>query len=443
MKKTGKTLLAMLLILAVVLPLAAMIASAAPAEDYGIDEDGYVVYEIGAEDIDTATGKVTLDGSRIANAIRAKQWETPEKVGSNWMPGELQYGKLKIVNNTSYTLTIDGYNVYVPSYGTNLPVLEPSEAGTLHEGLNYSASAVVAGVKGADGNEIPVGLTPFRTANAAIKALYGKTAITLEDLVKVEETLLAKHGQQVKNSQKVLSTLPDTVTTYSQFICWYYGVNSLNELNIKQKYQIFDGNAFYVTGLGDSSILQNEQARRYAFTENGGKLYLLHEFDAEMIALGYNFFISDLYAFCFDSSICDKLTDSNMAPYTFAQYLNADSAARQQTDALLVGVSLASGETLTFDSLQVKLNGPYMGNAYSNREVPGMLSFDFSFEVEGYEPPSEDIPDEEVPLAPPTEDIPDESVPLTGEMNPALAFAALTVLSGTALAVAARRRKRK
>ncbi len=378
MKKTCAAFLVLLLTLAM-LPFS--VFAAVPDNEYGIDEEGYVVYEIGLEDIDPATGTIHLDGTRIANALRSKQWAGEGKVNSNWMPGEWQYGMLKLVNTLPYAITISDYRVYIPSYGTNLPLMEATAAGEIRTELFYGNYTSCIGAKGVDGNEIPIGLTPFRTANVAIRVLYEKTGsqITLEDLIRVEETLAQKQGVAIKNAAGQELALPDSVTTYADYICWYYGVDDLNDLTGSQKSKIFDGNSFYVSKLGEESILQDERARRFACSENGGSIYLYHETDKDMVELGYNFFLSDLFAFSYDTSIQDLKTGS-MADYTLANYLDGDSVARTATDAFLLNKTLEPGDSVSFDSLQLKISGPLMGNAYSNREVPNMLTFDLILE---------------------------------------------------------------
>ena len=329
-------------------------------------EDDYVVYHIN-EDCVKSDGTIHIDGNKISQALLEKAWS--KKPGENWVPGETSVGKLKFINDLPYDIEIKDYTVKVPSY-ENVEPIGPSQ--TLRTELPYTGSTGT-GATGKDGNVIPIGLNCFRCPNEAVTALYGKraTQITLEDLMHLENKLEEVYGQKM---------------TYAQYLCLYYKVNSLDELTARQKSKILDGGNFYVTLLGNPSILQEEATLTYACSENNGRLYIVHEFDKDVIELGYNYYFDSLMTFSFDNSL-QQLNDKTSFDYAVMNYLDDSSVARQQLDQFLIGKTIKKGETITFDSLQYHISGPLMGNAYANREVPSFLDFDFQFEplaIQGY-----------------------------------------------------------
>ena len=324
---------------------------------YDMDADGFVVYTVTEKDINPHTGLIELDGSKIAGALRSRQWSGK----SNWMPGQTETGKIKIVNQTPYTLKLADWNCSVGNVyeaGNIVAPVSPLRNELVYEGTTGS------GAKGRDGQLIPIGLTPFRGANAAICALYGKnaSAITFEDLIQVEQTIRQKFADSTN------------ITTYAQYLCQYYGVDTLAQLTPRQKSAVLDPSSFFVRKLGDVSILQDERAQRFGYYD--GSVYVYHETDREVVELGYNFYFENLYAFSFST----PLTDSNMTDYTLYAYMDKTSKAYQQADALLKQINLAPGEAYTIDTLNYHVSGPLMGNAYSNRGVPGFLEFDLVLE---------------------------------------------------------------
>ena len=418
MKNTLKKLLVSVLSLSLLVGTAAVTAFAEEPYTNGINADGYYVYYITEKDLDPDTEIISIDTGEISDAITERKFSG----STSWMPGSSEKAKVKLVNTLGYEIELTDWEAYTPK--------TDAVAGD-HE------TTTGTGAIGADGNVIPLGLNPIRTGNKAVCDLYGYNSIakvTLMDLLLLEDKIQEVYGAQ-------------GITTYTQYICYYYGVDSLSELTSQQVSEVFNGQTWVKLGNMDG-YTGNEPIFEYAYQKSNTEYWCL-ETDKELVELGYNYFYLDmLVGFTFDDTVSqlDPSSSTGLVGYGLSYYFDQSSKAWQEANDLLSSIILgptgSETDTFVFDNMVFCLSGPLMGNSYQNREVPLFIGFTLKMEQ------VEEIPDDDPPLVGPTdpeEEIPDEEVPLappaTGDNTMAIVMGSVLIAAAAGAVLVRRRAK--
>lgn len=232
------------------------------------DSDGYFVYTITRDQMDV-NGKITVDCDPLAEYM-----ETAMRSYQNFSSCKF---KVKFVNETGTAIAYQDYNFdtvnWLPVGATYTPSADPAMLDTDDGADDYSAgygwgeawqkiypmlseenvAEATLNVEGFDGNDIRLSLSPLRCINPAIISYFESNSgygtltgdsttssasyITLLQMNAFPE--LIKQAFTFRNYQgEEISLDADSSRTYADFLCAFYGVSSLDQLTVAQKYNV-------------------------------------------------------------------------------------------------------------------------------------------------------------------------------------------------------------
>ena len=402
------------------------------------DTDGYFNYTITSDQID-ADGKITVDCDLLAEYMEAQMQE-----GLNWSPRNF---KVKFVNETGTALYYQDYEFdtvnWIPVGKTYTPSDTPSMENQFGFGWGDVWQQVypfVAGqtetagsldVKGFDGNNIRLAISPLRCINPAVISYFdsnpGKTEnltdktsvstagyITLKQMNALPE--LIKKAFTFKNWEgNEINLEADANRTYADFICAFYGVNSLNDLTIAQKYNVlgtggkgspslqgskYKGQSAITTYYSivapmtnryiPSSDLGNDTLN-YFKTWGFGKVsdedgydykpdFFLMENDPEVLKMAYDFLYSRCIRFSLDSNdrpvstSIDNSATSDDGVGGIKDYMDrTDAATANVLKTMNNGAAIADGSSITLDNVKGYIEVPNAWNQFR--------AYDFGFKL--------------------------------------------------------------
>lgn len=481
------------------------------------DADGHFTYTITSDQIDE-NGYVTVDCDPIAEYMEAKM-----RAGMNWSARSF---KVRFVNESGVAIQyadynfdtvnwIDGGNAYTPSGAPAMSNAQGYGWGEawqrVYSWMTGSASSAgsIAGTAGFDGNPIRLAIAPLRCINPAVVSFFqsnpgvdtltgnGSTdsaqKITLLQMNALPE--LIKGAFTFKNWQGVEISLPaDANRTYADFICAFYGVNSLDELTVAQKYNVlgtgykgspampFNGQSHITTyyangggvmsnwcmpystlnagtldyfktwGFSDSVIAEGEQlksggqvfsaddAATYAYQND----YYLLENDPEVLEMGYDYLYSRCIRFSLDTDdrpvpeSIDNSATSDASVAGIKEYMDKTGAASANVYTAMKGdQKVNNGDTLSLDRVRGYIEAPNAWNQFRCFD----FGFSVTFKADAPEPPASvaftntyekvNKPSTpETPSTPGAPEAPKRELPQTGDTN-------VPVLPLVTLAVAA------
>lgn len=402
------------------------------------DADGYFTYTITSDQID-ADGKITVDCDLLAEYMEAQMQEY-----LNWSPRNF---KVKFVNETGTAIYYQDYEFdtvnWIPVGQTYTPSDTPSMENQFGFGWGDVWQQVypfVAGqtetagsldVKGFDGNNIRLAISPLRCINPAVISYFdsnpGKTEnltdktsvstagyITLKQMNALPE--LIKKAFTFKNWEgNEINLEADANRTYADFICAFYGVNSLNDLTIAQKYNMlgtggkgspvlseskYKGQSAITTYYSivapmtnryiPSSDLGNDTLN-YFKTWGFGKVsdedgydykpdFFLMENDPEVLKMAYDYLYSRCIRFSLDSNdrpvstSIDNSATSNDGVGGIKDYMDrTDAATANVLKAMNNGAAIADGGSITLDNVKGYIEVPNAWNQFR--------AYDFGFKL--------------------------------------------------------------
>lgn len=402
------------------------------------DEDGYFTYTITSDQID-ADGKITVDCDLLAEYMEAQMQE-----GLNWSPCNF---KVKFVNETGAPIQYQDYRFDTVNWISVGETYTPSDTPSMENQYGYGWGDVwkrvypfVAGqtrtagslnVKGFDGNNIRLAISPLRCINPAVISYFdsnsGKTEeltgnsslnnagyITLKQMNALPE--LIKKAFTFKNwNGEEINLSADENRTYADFICAFYGVNSLNDLTIAQKYNVlgtggkgspslqeskYKGQSAVTTYYSivapmtnryiPSSDLGNDTLN-YFKTWGFGKVsdktgyayepdFFLMENDPEVLKMAYDYLYSRCIRFSLDSNdrtvstAIDNSATSNDGVGGIKDYMDrTDAATANVLKAMNNGEEIANGSSITLDNVKGYIEVPNAWNQFR--------AYDFGFKL--------------------------------------------------------------
>ena len=402
------------------------------------DADGYFTYTITSDQID-ADGKITVDCDLLAEYIEAQMQKYQNLSVRNF--------KVKFVNQTGAPIQYQDYRFDTVNW---IPVGEtytPSDTPSMENQYGYGWGDVwkrvypfVAGqtqtagslnVKGFDGNNIRLAISPLRCINPAVisyfdsnsgkdKNLTGNNSlnsagyITLKQMNALPE--LIKKAFTFKNWEGTEISLPaDTNRTYADFICAFYGVNSLNDLTIAQKYNVlgtggkgspslqeskYKGQSAITTYYSIVAPMTNryipirdlgDNTLNYFKTWGFGKVsgeegyaynpdFFLMENDPEVLKMAYDFLYSRCIRFSLDSNdrpvstSIDNSATSDDGVGGIKDYMDrTDAATANVLKTMNNGAAIADGSSVTLDNVEGYIEVPNAWNQFR--------AYDFGFKL--------------------------------------------------------------
>ena len=402
------------------------------------DADGYFTYTITSDQID-ADGKITVDCDLLAEYMEAQMQEYLNLSPRNF--------KVKFVNETGAPIQYQDYRFDTVNW---IPVGEtymPSDTPSMENQYGYGWGDVwkrvypfVAGqtqtagslnVKGFDGNNIRLAIAPLRCINPAVISYFdsnpGKTEnltdktsvstagyITLKQMNALPE--LIKKAFTFKNWEgNEINLEADANRTYADFICAFYGVNSLNDLTIAQKYNVlgtggkgspslqeskYKGQSAITTYYSIVAPMTNRyipsgdlgnDTLNYFKTWGFGKVsgeegyaynpdFFLMENDPEVLKMAYDYLYSRCIRFSLDSNdrpvstSIDNSATSNDGVSGIKDYMDrTDAATANVLKTMNNGAAIADGSSVTLDNVKGYIEVPNAWNQFR--------AYDFGFKL--------------------------------------------------------------
>lgn len=426
------------------------------------DEDGYFMYTITSDQID-ADGNITVDCDLLAEYMEAQM-----RNSQNWSSCNF---KVKFVNETGVPIHYQDYSFdtvnWIPVGQTytasgNPAMLNTGEgADSTSAGYGWgevwqpmysfltgqSSTAGSLNADGFDGNKVRITIAPLRCINPAVISYFssnpGKETLTGNSSTNSAQTItlkqmnalptLIKQEFSFQNCEGEKISLPaDSSRTYADFICAFYGVNSLNELTVAQKYNVlgtgfkgslavpYDGQSHITTyysnlagtmsnwcipyttldggtldyfktwGFSDSRIeagkklisggqeFSADDAAVYAYQPN----YFLLEDDPEVLKMAYEYLYSRCIRFSLDtenrsvSTAIDNSATSNDSVGGIKDYMDrTDAATANVLTAMNNGAAIADGDSLTLDRVKGYIEVPNAWNQFRYYDFGFQLTF--------------------------------------------------------------------
>ncbi len=415
------------------------------------DDDGYFTYTLTADQID-ADGNITVDCDFLAEYVEAQM-----QVYQNYAPRSF---KVKFVNETGAAIRYQDYEFdtvnWIPVGETYTPSGSPAMKNTDENSSSTSAgygwgevwqsiysfligqsnTAGSLNADGFDGNKVRTAIAPLRCINPAVVSYFSSNpgqgtltgnpatnsaqAVTLQQMNAFPE--LIKQAFSFKNWEGTeISLSADDNRTYADFICAFYGVNSLDELSVAQKYNVLgtgckgspampyagqshittyysnlagtmanrcipyvalnDGTLDYFKTWGFSNTrieagkklvsggqeLSTEDAATYAYQPD----YYLLESDPEILSMAYEYLYERCIRFSLDSedrpvsTSIDNSATSDDGVGGIKDYMDKTEAATANVlKAMNNGVEVADGESITLDRVKGYIEVPNAWNQF-------------------------------------------------------------------------------
>ena len=426
------------------------------------DDDGYFTYTLTADQID-ADGNITVDCDLLAEYVEAQM-----QAYQNYAPRSF---KVKFVNETGAAIRYQDYEFdtvnWIPVGETYTPSGNPTMKNTDENSSDTSAgygwgeawqqiydfmtgqtnTAGALDADGFDGNKVRTAIAPLRCINPAVVsyfstnpglgALTGNSAtnsaqtITLQQMNALPE--LIKQEFTFKNWEGTeISLSADDSRTYADFICAFYGVDSLDKLTVAQKYNVLgtgykgspampyagqshittyysnlagtmsnwcipyaalnDGTLdfFKTWGFSETRIeagkkmisggqeFSTEDAATYAYQQD----YYLLESDPEILSMAYEYLYDRCIRFSLDSedrpvsTSIDNSAISDEGVGGIKDYMNKTEAATANVlKAMNNGAEVANGESITLDHVKGYIEVPNAWNQFRYYDFGFKLTF--------------------------------------------------------------------
>ena len=426
------------------------------------DDDGYFTYTLTADQID-ADGNITVDCDLLAEYVEAQM-----QAYQNYAPRSF---KVKFVNETGAAIRYQDYEFdtvnWIPVGETYTPSGSPAMKNTDENSSSTSAgygwgevwqsiysfligqsnTAGSLNADGFDGNKVRTAIAPLRCINPAVVsyfstnpglgALTGNSAsnsaqtITLQQMNALPE--LIKQEFTFKNWEGTeISLSADDSRTYADFICAFYGVDSLDKLTVAQKYNVLgtgykgspampyagqshittyysnlagtmsnwcipyaalnDGSLDYFKTWGFSKTrieagkklisggqeFSTEDAATYAYQQD----YYLLESDPEILSMAYEYLYDRCIRFSLDSedrpvsTSIDNSAISDEGVGGIKDYMDKTEAATANVlKAMNNGVEVADGESITLDHVKGYIEVPNAWNQFRYYDFGFKLTF--------------------------------------------------------------------
>lgn len=424
------------------------------------DDQGYYTYTITADQINQ-DGTINVDCDPVAEYFISEMQQYQNFASHNF--------KVKFVNETGAPIQYKDYGFDTVNWIAAGDTYTPSSTPTM-KNTNENANAYSAGygwgeawqrmysmligqnatagsldVTGFDGNLVRIATAPLRCTNPAVISYFNSNPgngtltgnrttdsankITLLQINAFPE--LIKQAFTFKNWQGTEISLPeDSNRTYADFLCAFYGVNSLDELTAAQKYNVlgtgskgspampFDGQSqittyysnlagtvsnwcvpyaalndgtlsyFKTWGFSDTRIeagkklssggqvFSQDDVAAYAYQPE----YYLLESDPEVLKMAYQYLYERCIRFSLDSNDRPVSTAFDNTSYPVADvggikdYLDKTEAASANVLAAMNGgKQVADGESITLDHVQGYIEVPNAWNQFRY--------FDFGFHL--------------------------------------------------------------
>lgn len=398
-------------------------------------DDDYFTYTITTDQIDE-DGNITVDCDLLAEYMASQMRDNQDWSSCNF--------KVKFVNQTGAPIQYKDYKFDTVNW---IPVDEttytPSNSPAMDDQFGFGWGDVwqrvypfVAGqtetagsldVKGFDGNNIRLAMAPHRCINPAVISYFksnpGKgtltgnsstnsaASVTLKQMNAFPE--LIKQEFTFKNCNGEDTTLKaDENRTYADFICAFYGVDSLNDLTIAQKYNVlgtgskgspampYDGqsaitiyhsvvapmtNRYIPSGDLDGDTLNYFKTWGFGKVSNqDGYAYepnfYIMENDPEVLKMAYDFLYSRCIRFSLDSNdrpvstSIDNSATSNDGVGGIKDYMDRTNAATANVlKAMNNGAEIANGSSITLDNVKGYIEVPNAWNQFR--------AYDFGFKL--------------------------------------------------------------
>ena len=433
------------------------------------DEDGYFTYTITSDQID-ADGNITVDCDALAEYMEAQMRDS-----MNWSSCNF---KVKFVNETGSPIQYKDYSFdtvnWLPVGDTYVPSTNPSMLNTNEGAGSYSAGygwgevwqqiyPMLIGQKlttetlnatGFDGKQIRVAIAPLRCINPAVVSYFksnpGNGTLTGNSNTNSAQTItllqmnalpeLIKQAFTFENCEGTeISLTADDSRTYADFICAFYGVQSLNELTVAQKYNVFgtgykgspampyagqshittyyantagnmanwcipyavlnDGTLDYFKtwGFSDTRIEEGKklQSGGQIFSADDAALYAyqpdyyLMETDPEVLSMAYEYLYDRCIRFTLDaddrpiSTAIDNSATSNDSVGGIKDYMNrTDAATANVLKTMNNGAAIEEGDSITLDNVKGYIEVPNAWNQFRYYD----FGFQLIFESKGEKP---------------------------------------------------------
>ena len=426
------------------------------------DTDGYFTYTLTSDQID-ADGNITVDCDPLAEYMEAQMRDS-----ENWSPCDF---KVKFVNETGAPIQYQDYEFdtvnWIPTGDTYTPSGAPSMQNT-NEGasstsagygwgeawqrmysmlMGQTATAGSLDAAAFDGNNVRIAMAPLRCINPAIVSYFnsnpGTGMLTGNSSTGSAQTItllqmnvfpeLIKQAFTFKNWEGEEISLPaDGNRTYADFICAFYGVTSLDELTVAQKYNVlgtgskgspaapYDGQSAITTyysnlagsfanwcvpysalddgtldyfktwGFSDSRVeagktlksggqeFGTEDAAKYAYQQD----YYLMESDPEIIEMAYEYLYERCIRFSLDtdtrpvSETIDNSATSNDGVGGIKDYLDKTNEANDNVRAAMNdGKKVGDGESIMLDRVRGYIEVPNAWNQFRYYDFGFKLMF--------------------------------------------------------------------
>lgn len=424
------------------------------------DENGYYIYTLTKDQI-KADGTIDVDCDALAESIIDSMSDY-----LNFSPCNF---KVKFVNETGTAIQYKDYQFntvnWIPTGQIYTPSGSPTMRNTGENADEYSAGygwgeawqkmyamltgrTVTAGsmnVTGFDGNPVRIAISPLRCINPAIISYFmsnpGKGTLTgnrsidsaaditlrqmndFPELIKQEFTFKNSQGEEIHLAK-------DDSRTYADFLCAFYGVDSLDALTIPQKYNVlgtgskgspsmpYDGqsqittyysnyagrmsnwcipytvlndgtlNYFKTWGFSDTRVAEGKKlssggqefspadAETYAYQPD----YYLLESDPEVIRMAYEYLYARCIRFSLDtdnrpvSAAFDDKANPEAVVSGIKDYLDkTEGATANVLAAMNGGAAVPDGNSIALDRVQGYIEVPNAWNQFRY--------FDFGFHL--------------------------------------------------------------
>lgn len=433
------------------------------------DEDGYFTYTITSDQID-ADGNITVDCDALAEYMEAQMRDS-----MNWSSCNF---KVKFVNETGSPIQYKDYSFdtvnWLPVGDTYVPSTNPSMLNTNEGAGSYSAgygwgevwqqiypmligqklTTATLNATGFDGKQIRVAIAPLRCINPAVVSYFksnpGNGTLTGNSNTNSAQTItllqmnalpeLIKQAFTFENCEGTeISLTADDSRTYADFICAFYGVQSLNELTVAQKYNVFgtgykgspampyagqshittyyantagnmanwcipyavlnDGTLDYFKtwGFSDTRIEEGKklQSGGQIFSADDAALYAyqpdyyLMETDPEVLSMAYEYLYDRCIRFTLDaddrpiSTAIDNSATSNDSVGGIKDYMNrTDAATANVLKTMNNGAAIEEGDSITLDNVKGYIEVPNAWNQFRYYD----FGFQLIFESKGEKP---------------------------------------------------------
>ncbi len=426
------------------------------------DEDGYFTYTLTPDMLDSQ-GNITVDCDPLAEYMEAEMRDY-----ENWSSRNF---RVRLVNKTGVPIKYEDYEFDTVNWislgdeftASDSPNMKNTSEGSDENSAGYgwgeawqrvyamlvgqAPSAGSLAITGFDGNGIRLACAPLRCINPAVVSFFksnpGYGTLTgnssTDSAQKVTLLQMNAFPQLIKQSftfenwQGEQVSLPqDESRSYADFLCAFYGVDSLDDLTVAQKYNVlgtgskgspgarYDGQSAITTyysnfagtmsnwcipytsledgtldyfknwGFSDARIevgkelksggqeFSADDATTYAYQPD----YFLLETDPEVLSMAYDYLYERCIRLTLDedshpiSESVDNSATSDVSVGGIKEYLDkTDEANANVLSAMNGGNEIADGEVLSLDHVSGYIEVPNAWNQFRYYDFGFKLTF--------------------------------------------------------------------